>query len=149
VTLTLASFAERKLDVELLARQTVRVDARLQVAGGQERVEVVGASPVIQTERATIDSSKSGDEISRLALNFRATNNTSPIVVATLARRSAGSQRQRRARAWRAITAGSLVVGYAGYYVCRSNLSVAAPSDTRRTQVGVVTIDDKEHADAY
>jgi len=85
VTLTLASFAERKLDVELLARQTVRVDARLRVAGAQERVEVVAASPVIQTERATIDSSKSGDEISRLALNFRATNNTSPIVVATLA----------------------------------------------------------------
>jgi Carboxypeptidase regulatory-like domain len=85
VTFTLAAFAERKLEVELLARQTVPVDARLRLAGGQERVEVIGASPVIQTERATIDSSKSGDEIGKLALNVRATNNTSPIVVATLA----------------------------------------------------------------
>jgi hypothetical protein len=85
VTLTLASFADRTLDVERLARQTVRVDARLRLAGSQERVDVVAASPVIQTERATIDRSKSGDEISKLALNFRPTNNTSPIVVATLA----------------------------------------------------------------
>jgi hypothetical protein len=92
VTLTLTSFGERKLDVELLARETVRVDARLQVAGAQERVDVRAASPVIQTERATIDSSKSGDEISKLALNFRATNNTSPIVVATL---SQGVQQDR------------------------------------------------------
>ena len=28
---------------------------------------------------------------------------------------------------WRGLTVGSLLVGYAGYYVCRSNLSVAAP----------------------
>ena len=33
----------------------------------------------------------------------------------------------RRARMWRALTGGILLVGYAGYYVCRSNLSVAAP----------------------
>ena len=40
---------------------------------------------MIETERATIESSISGGDISKLALNFRATNNTSPIVVATLA----------------------------------------------------------------
>src|SRR5262249_31848953 len=62
-----------------------RLDARLAVAGTSEQVNVVAASPVIETERATIDASKSGDEINKLALNFRATNNTSPIVVATLA----------------------------------------------------------------
>lgn len=28
---------------------------------------------------------------------------------------------------WRGLTVGSLLLGYAGYYVCRSNLSVAAP----------------------
>src|SRR5262245_8620595 len=33
----------------------------------------------------------------------------------------------RRVRLWRAVTGGVLLVGYAGYYVCRSNLSVAAP----------------------
>ncbi|HKB12528.1 MAG TPA: carboxypeptidase-like regulatory domain-containing protein [Vicinamibacterales bacterium] len=85
VIFSLSGFGERRLPAEVLARQTVRVDARLTVAGTSERVEVRAAAPVIETERATIDSSKSGDEISKLALNFRATNNTSPIVVATLA----------------------------------------------------------------
>src|SRR5262249_13346921 len=32
-----------------------------------------------------------------------------------------------RLRRWRTATAGTLLLGYAGYYVCRSNLSVAAP----------------------
>src|SRR5262249_37010462 len=32
-----------------------------------------------------------------------------------------------RGRLWRAVTAGGLLVGYTGYYVCRSNLSVAGP----------------------
>src|SRR5262249_32872583 len=85
VTFSLAGFGERRLPTEVLARQTVRVDARLTIAGTSEQIEVRAASPVIETERATIDSSKSGDEIGKLALNFRATNNTSPIVVATLA----------------------------------------------------------------
>ena len=34
---------------------------------------------------ATLGSTRSGEDISKLALNVRATNNTSPIVVATLA----------------------------------------------------------------
>ena len=34
------------------------------------------------------------------------------------------SVKQRR---WEGVTVGSLVVGYAGYYVCRSNFSVATP----------------------
>jgi OPA family glycerol-3-phosphate transporter-like MFS transporter len=33
----------------------------------------------------------------------------------------------RRVLRWQGITLGTLFVGYAGYYVCRSNLSVAAP----------------------
>src|SRR5262249_3433022 len=32
-----------------------------------------------------------------------------------------------RLRRWRTATAATLLLGYAGYYVCRSNLSVAAP----------------------
>ncbi len=28
---------------------------------------------------------------------------------------------------WRALTVGLMVVGYSGYYLCRSNLSVALP----------------------
>jgi hypothetical protein len=85
VTISLAGFTAVARDVELLARQTVRGDIRLRVAGGQERVEVTATAPVIRTESATIDNSKSGEEISRLALNFRASSATSPIVVATLA----------------------------------------------------------------
>ena len=50
VTLTLTSFADRTLDVGLLARQTVRADARLRLAGSQERVDVAAASPVSQSE---------------------------------------------------------------------------------------------------
>ena len=85
VSFSIAGFGERALQTEVRARQTVRVDVRLVVAGTSERIDVRAAAPVIEAERATIDASKSGDEINTLALNFRATNNTSPIVVATLA----------------------------------------------------------------
>ena len=81
----LDSFADATRNVDLLARQVVRADVQLQIAGAAERVEVTAVTPVIESERSTIDSSRSGDDINKLALNFRATNNTSPIVVATLA----------------------------------------------------------------
>ncbi len=85
LVVTLEGFAEFIRDVDLLARQTVRADTEMQVAGTAETVEVRAVRPVIETDRATIDNSKSGEDISKLALNFRASNNTSPIVVATLA----------------------------------------------------------------
>jgi hypothetical protein len=72
--------------VELLARQTVRVDTRLEIGvleGG--RIDVTASIGVITTESATIADSKSGREINELAVNFRATENTSPLVVASLA----------------------------------------------------------------
>ncbi len=80
----LDGFANLARRVELLARQTVRADLQLQIAGTAERIEVSAVRPVIETERAAIDSSTSGDDIGKLALNFRASNNTSPIAVATL-----------------------------------------------------------------
>jgi hypothetical protein len=85
VTASLSGFNDVTRALELLARQNVRADFTLAVAGAAEAIVVRAATPVIETERATIDTSKSGEEINRLALNFRATNNTSPIVVATLA----------------------------------------------------------------
>ena len=85
ITTALAGFSEQTRRTELLARQTVRLDFQLAVAGTKEQVEVVANNPVIETERATIDNSKSGDDINKLALNFRATTSTSPLVVATLA----------------------------------------------------------------
>ena len=85
IVATLSGFADQTRQIELLARQTVRVDVQLQIAGAREQVVVTGTAGVIETERATIDNSKSGDDINRLALNFRATTSTSPIIVATLA----------------------------------------------------------------
>jgi Carboxypeptidase regulatory-like domain len=85
LTAALSGFADSTRQVDLGARQNVRVDVALALAGAAETVEVRAANPVIETERATIDNSKTGEEINRLALNFRATNNTSPLVVATLA----------------------------------------------------------------
>src|SRR5262249_40298330 len=92
ITVQLSGFAEVKRDATLLARQTVRTDFQLPLQGAVETVNVKANAPVVETDRATIDNSKSGDEISKLALNFRATNNTSPIVVATL---SEGVQQDR------------------------------------------------------
>ncbi len=85
LTISIQGFQDNVREVELLARQVVRVDVSLQVAGTMERVEVRGAQPVIETDRSTIGHSQSGEDIDKLALNFRATDNTSPIVVATLA----------------------------------------------------------------
>jgi hypothetical protein len=81
----LQGFGQYEASVQILARQTVRVDVRLQPARAQEQVEVVASLTGIDLERATIDDSRSGADINRLALNFRATTATSPIVVATLA----------------------------------------------------------------
>lgn len=91
----LDGFADVSRDIELLARQVVRADLQMTIAGAAERIEVTAATPVIETERPTIESSMSGAAIGRLALNFRATNNTSPIVVATLAQ---GVQQDRDGR---------------------------------------------------
>ena len=74
---------ERK-DVLLKAREEVRADIQLPVAGAAHTtVEVVG-TPVV-SEALTLSDSKSGEEINSLALNFRATSTPSPIGVATLA----------------------------------------------------------------
>jgi hypothetical protein len=85
VETTLGGFNTDAREVELLARQTVRADVQLAVAGAQEALTVTAQASVIETDRATVDSSRSGDEIAKLALNFRASGSTSPIVVATLA----------------------------------------------------------------
>jgi hypothetical protein len=74
-----------RTDLELLARQTVRVDVRLEVGAAESQEMLVTASVgVITTDSPTVADSKSGREINELALNFRATENTSPLAVATL-----------------------------------------------------------------
>ena len=85
ITMSLTGFVNAVQQFILLARQTARIDGKLQLAGATEQVQVMAVSSIIETDSATIDNSRSGDDINRLALNFRATSSTSPIVVATLA----------------------------------------------------------------
>ncbi len=84
IQITVTGFGKSSRSVELLARQTVRVDIRLETAATTEQVEII-ANSAITSETPTIADSKSGREINELALNFRATRSPSPIVVATLA----------------------------------------------------------------
>lgn len=85
VDASLPGFSNQIREADLLARQTLRIDVQLAVAGTSEAVTVTGAAGIIETDRATLDSSKSGDDINKLALSFRASGSTSPIVVATTA----------------------------------------------------------------
>jgi Carboxypeptidase regulatory-like domain/TonB dependent receptor len=62
----------------LAARQTVRIDARLDAAALQEEVTVEGAAPLINTENPTISESNTNRELLELPFTFR-TFNTSPI----------------------------------------------------------------------
>ncbi|MFN0122609.1 MAG: carboxypeptidase regulatory-like domain-containing protein [Blastocatellia bacterium] len=84
VEVSVTGFGKATRTLELLARQIARVDIRLEPATTTERVDIVATSP-ITVESPTISDSKSGREINELALNFRATSNPSPIVVATMA----------------------------------------------------------------
>ena len=60
LTARLEGFAEQAKEVELLARQIVKSDLQLQVAGTAETVQVSVVTPVIETERPTIDRSRVG-----------------------------------------------------------------------------------------
>ncbi|HVP48172.1 MAG TPA: TonB-dependent receptor [Bryobacteraceae bacterium] len=75
---------EKNTDIVLPARETVRADIQLELSVGVEQVMVIGGQEVT-TEVPTRFTSHTGDEINSLALNFRATPNPSPIVVANLA----------------------------------------------------------------
>jgi Carboxypeptidase regulatory-like domain/TonB dependent receptor len=60
------------------ARQTVRIDARLDTAALQEEVTVSGAAPLINTENPTISDSNTNRDLLELPFTFR-TFNTSPV----------------------------------------------------------------------
>src|SRR5262245_6941306 len=84
LTVSASGFAQASREIDLLARQVARVDVRMETAATKASVDII-ASNAINSETPTVTDSKSGREIASLALNFRATNNPSPIVVATLA----------------------------------------------------------------
>ena len=84
VTVTATGFEERDFrGVHLLARESVRLDATLHAGGGTEAVVVTANSADIEADLTKSDT-KSGQQINELALNFRASNATSPLVVAPL-----------------------------------------------------------------
>lgn len=69
--------------VVVLARETARADIKLGVKGANETVEVVGGQSLL-SEDLTTSTSRSGQDIGTLALNFRATNSPSPIQAAAI-----------------------------------------------------------------
>jgi Carboxypeptidase regulatory-like domain len=83
-TVTATGFAPRDFkDVHLLARESVRLDTTLQPGGGTQAVIVNATSADIEVDLTKGDT-KSGQQINELALNFRASSATSPLVVAPL-----------------------------------------------------------------
>ncbi len=78
------NFASTKDEhVTLPSRETIRADFKLAVKSAAQEV-VVTANQEIINEDLTQSNSLSGEEISSLPLNFRATNNPSPIGTAIL-----------------------------------------------------------------
>jgi len=84
LTISAANFGTVKdQHVTLPSRETVRADIKLAVKTAALEVVVTAGQEII-TEELTQSNSLSGNEISSLPLNFRATNNPSPIGTAIL-----------------------------------------------------------------
>jgi len=65
-------------DLELAARQTLRVNIKLQVGAVTETISVEGNAPVIATDTAAISASFHSQEVLQLPANFRGAGSTSP-----------------------------------------------------------------------
>src|SRR5215831_19400406 len=66
-------------DLELTARQTLRVDLKLELGQVTETVNVSAAAPVITTDTATIASSFNTQQVLELPTNYRGAGSTSPL----------------------------------------------------------------------
>ena len=66
---------ERVQDLELLARQTLRVDATLQLGQVTQQVQVEANAGVINTETGTVSSTYNSLQITSLPTNYRASGN--------------------------------------------------------------------------
>ncbi len=67
----------------ILARQVLRLDGKLAAGGTNTTIDVTAGLATL-SDNSTVSHSRSSGEIDTLALNFRATDNTSPLYVATL-----------------------------------------------------------------
>jgi hypothetical protein len=86
VTIQAPGFQPFIHDVELTARETVRSDAQMAVAGQTQSVSVeAGGAPVVNTEVSNIAETKTGRELVDLpiAIATRASGSTSPISTLT------------------------------------------------------------------
>lgn len=78
-------FADSKAPiVELVARQTVRLDIALKVRSASELIEVGDQAPMINTESATLADSKDFLQVSQLPVNYRGSTTSSLAMVATV-----------------------------------------------------------------
>jgi hypothetical protein len=79
VQVTKAGFRAYLLkEVTLESRQTLRVDARLELGEVTQTVEVSAAAGVIATDSPAVSSSLSPEKVANLPANFRASTNTTP-----------------------------------------------------------------------
>jgi len=72
------SFLRTNLNLD--ARATIRVDAKLEIGSSESRVEVTAGAPVITTESGTVSDSVPKQNIVDLPLNYRALD-TSPLSI--------------------------------------------------------------------
>ena len=78
-------FADSKVPiVELVARQTVRLEIALKVKSASEMIEVGDLAPMINTESATLADSKDFLQVSQLPVNYRGATTSSLAMVATV-----------------------------------------------------------------
>jgi hypothetical protein len=79
ITATRPGFSDFKMsDVQLDARQSLRIEIKFQLAQIGESVQVSGGDTAINTENATIGATISGGNIAQLPLNYRGAT-TSPL----------------------------------------------------------------------
>ncbi|MBV8728751.1 MAG: carboxypeptidase regulatory-like domain-containing protein, partial [Acidobacteriia bacterium] len=85
VTITAPGFQTFVRQVELTARETVRLDGQMSVAGQAQTVDVASEAPVVNTDVSNIAETKSGRELIDLpvAIATRASGSTSPISTLT------------------------------------------------------------------
>src|SRR6201984_2592930 len=85
VVVEASGFADSKAPiVELVARQTVRLDIALKVKSASELIEVGDQAPMINTESATLADSKDFLQVSQLPVNYRGSTTSSLAMVATV-----------------------------------------------------------------
>jgi hypothetical protein len=68
-------------DLQLMARQTLRVNVTLELGQVTETVNVTGAGAVVTTDTATIASSLGTQQVLNLPINYRGSGSTSPLRV--------------------------------------------------------------------